>query len=282
MVQAIVGFGHGSWPIDGGGGGGEEEPEPDLIEDYSTYSDTANFLSDPRGIYRESEDNTTNQMLIDTSEHDEGFSQSLRYRYLHSGGGANSITIRRQIETGNREEIWAEFRFKYSTNFTTANAAAPNDHKLIFGNTQAGENGRWAFYIGSDGSDVANHTLMVETPYRTVGSSHKPGTGFQGAYYLTNSPGWAEDIWESGEWHTVRFHLKSTTTNAIFRVWLDGVRIHNETGFGVGDTDGSADLIEGFSWCHNKDDGPGGVEMFLWWQWAKFWWTQSPGWEGDS
>jgi hypothetical protein len=101
-----------------------------------------------------------------------------------------------------------------------------------------------------------------------------------GAYYPdgTGTIPTPKQMWESDTWHTARFHLKSTTSNAIFQVWIDGEELHNESGFGVGDTDSSADLIEGFSFTHNKDDSPNNHgDQYLYWGHIKIG-TNDPGW----
>ena len=64
------------------------------------------------------------------------------------------------------------------------------------------------------------------------------------------------------------------------RVWVDGAKIHDETGF---DTQkplkdgGGPEKINGFSFSHNKDDGPPGELMYVWWGRIRVF-TEDPGW----
>ena len=45
----------------------------------------------------------------------------------------------------------------------------------------------------------------------------------------------------------------------------------------MGDEGNIPDRINGFSFSHNKDDGPAGVLMHLWWGRIRVW-TANPGW----
>ena len=240
---------------------------------FDSYNGTAELLADCTTFFCP-EDQGTSSITLDATMAPPGETKSMRYSYLHGGTGCTSITVGRTLRLPSaQQEVWAEFPVRWSTNFTTANAACPpNDHKLIFGDTESGLSGQWAFSVGA-GAPPA-HSLTVERP--------APDTR---GPILPNRPGvpTAAVLWQSDSWHTVRLHIKHSTTptsaNGIFEVWIDGVLIHRETLFNTDRNDGSGnpDFITGFSFAHNKDDGPAGVEMFLWWGNIKVF-NANPGW----
>jgi hypothetical protein len=225
---------------------------------FDRYGSTAELRNDCVTFNCVEQDNV-NLIDLDETVAAPGSTKSMRYRYRHAGSGCNSITIRRAFKFAQvQQEVWAEFKVRFSTNFTTANSAcAPNDHKLIFGDTKGDQSSRWAFYVGAD--SPPRHTLMVQRPEPTPGAVYPN---------QRNAPS-AEALWQSGTWHTVRLHIKHSTTmtsgDGIWEVWLDGVLIHRETGFNTNNAAGSFERLMGFSFAHNKDDGPPDVDMFLWW-----------------
>jgi PKD repeat protein len=206
-----------------------------------------------------------------------GLTKSMRYDYQHPGTGCNSITIQRQITFPAAQEAWAEFYIRWSPNFkTTNNACQPNDHKLIFGDTEADESGRWAFYVGAGVGPY--HELGIERP---LGPE-----GFLGGYALnknaTNIRPYPE-LW-NGAWHVIRLYFRNSTTTSsrdgAMKAWINGINVHDEAGFNTmkpASNGGGPEKINGFSFCHNKDDGPPGVLMSIWWGRIRVF-TTNPGW----
>ena len=246
---------------------------------WNSYASTSALLADCT-VFDCSNDKSTEEMSLDPNTKAPDGSTSLRYHYNHGAGtGCNSLTLSRDFRFPGGQsvvEAWAEFQVKWSTNFTTggqvpAHSCDPNDHKLIFGlpDSKSGLVGRWAFYVGSDSDPW--HNLNQERPYPLWG----------GANLNTNPPS-AESLWQSGTWHTIRLHLKNSTTatsgDGAWEVWVDGVLRHRQTGFSVGDTDGATPIkLRGFSLGRNKDDGPPNVDMYMWWGPVTVF-TGNPGW----
>ena len=210
-----------------------------------------------------------------------GLTKSMRYHYNHPGNGCNTITLRRYIAIPARQEFWSEFSVRWSANFTTANLpCAPNDHKFIFGDTQADQSARWALYVGSDG-DQGVHTLREE-----IGT--QPGV-VQNQFYLNKNnhgkPGelFAEKLWD-GNWHVIRFHMRSSTTTSSadgrYRIWIDGVLLHDQAGFSNFRNDGTnnPDPLWGIDFTHNQDDGPALRDMYIWWGRVRIF-GSDPGWQ---
>ena len=141
-------------------------------------------------------------------------------------------------------------------------------------NTEASQSGRWAFYVGADSPPT--HSLQVERPNATGGT---------GGYYLNqNSPSVTPPQLWNGAWHTVRLHIRHSTTatsnDGVLQVWINGVLKHNESGFSTprpSAEGGGPDALSGFSFAHNKDDGPPNVDMYLWWGPIRVY-TVNPGW----
>lgn len=246
--------------------------EPWVALSFDRYRDTEELLSDCT-TWNCALQAGTGSIAIDTNVPPPGGTRSMRYHYRHSGDGCNSITIKRTLPTpALTQEVWAEFQVRWSDNFRTTNTlCSPNDHKLIFGDTEARENGRWAFYVGAGSGP--DHSIMVERPLGPEGAL--------GAYYLNRGEGLrARDLWD-GEWHTIRLYYRAstgpTTRDGAMKVWVDGRLIHDESGFSVQSEHGGRDYIEGFSFAHNKDDGPPNEDMYLWWGSVTYW-RQDPGW----
>ena len=205
------------------------------------------------------------EVSLDDAANPPGATKAMRYHYVHPGNGCNSITLMRSIRFAPRQEVWAEFVVKWSDSFTTRNdACLPNDHKFIFGDTQAAASGRWALYVGSDFG--AYHTIKQEV-------AQSPDI-VPGNYYLNRNSApselFAENLW-NGTWHTIRLHMKASssgvTRDGAYQIWIDGVLRHDQSGFATTRNDGTTnpDFIDGFSFARNQDDGPSGVDMYVWW-----------------
>jgi hypothetical protein len=132
-----------------------------------------------------------------------GATRSMRYDFTHGGDGCTSPEIRRAIGFPAQQEVWAEFYVRWSSNFRTTNTRCePNDHKLIFGDTQADLSYRWGFHVGGDTG-----------PGHTVGWDYPLGDGFPGRPYLSQVRAGhdlpASALWD-GRWHVIRFHIRSS------------------------------------------------------------------------
>ena len=236
-----------------------------MLADCVTWNCSEEFVVAPNG----------NVTLADTVPPTGG--KSMQFMYKHPGDGCNTITLERSLKLATpQREVWAEFNTRFSSNFTTANdVCPPNALKFIFGDTEAPLNFRWALHLGTDGPPF--NTIEEERPwpsgepaYMNLNSHGKPGEMF------------ARDLYDS-KWHTFRLHIKtsstSSTADGVWEIWIDGVLKHRETNFVVDRKDGTnnPDRVEGFSFSHNKDDGPPGVTMFIWWGPVRIY-KDNPGW----
>ena len=232
-----------------------------LLADCVVFDCIEQKLTDDAGVPGFAAGNVS----LDNAANPPGATKAMRYHYVHPGDGCNSITLTHSIRFAPRQEVWAEFVVKWSANFTTRNdACIPNDHKFIFGDTQAAANGRWALYVGSD--FYPYHTIKQEV-------AQSPDI-VPGNYYLNRNKApselFAENLW-NGTWHTIRLHMKASSTgvtrDGAYQIWIDGVLRHDQRGFATTRNDGTnnPDFIEGFSFARNQDDGPPGLDMYVWW-----------------
>ena len=238
------------------------------MSDCTTFNCVGDWLAVPPG--------GVGSINLDATVAAPGLTRSMRYDFMHPGDGCNSITVQRDISFPAAQEAWGEFYVRWSSNFRTSNdLCAPNDHKLIFGDTEDDLSGRWAFYVGAD--SPPNHSLMVEQPMRPDGVE-------TGGYYLNrNSNPLIQPypyMWD-GNWHVIRLHFRNSTTttsnDGAIQVWIDGRLLHDEWGFNTMKPNGAPENINGFSFNHNMDDGPAGVLMSIWWGRIRVW-TSDPGW----
>lgn len=261
-----------------GGGGGAEPPVEGMVwdfnaEDYATSTelrnDSATFIT---AFDEESNfDGATGSFSL-VSAAGEKFMQYLYTRAVNGISGCRSITITRSslrftpVQTMGWRSV-----FRFSPNFETDNAAClPSDLKFIFGDTVSDESGRIAVYAGGQG-------VMVERP-----RDPDLGPGFTGAYTPNVVNPNVRDLWDGAEhvFEVVFRHSTTTTSDdGLFKVWLDGVLIHNEFGFNTckSAADGNGpEKSDGVSFCHNEDDGVEGNTMWI--RWKRFTvWNGNPG-----
>lgn len=283
-----------------GGGGGAAA---DFTEDFSSYADTAEFHTDPNGWYGTMNDTAdggasgavaTQDIVTNVTDPEASSNQTLRQQFNHGSDGCTTIHIRNTIQPssifggGGIKEIWTEWRILYSTNFRTSQSTcSPNDHKLIFGETAASENRRWAIYVGKDSPD--DHNFAAQTPYPEPGEEYWNQMIERGGSQPNIYPGPAASVdsenpgaaWD-GNWHTLRWHLKCSTTatseDGEVRIWWDGTLYHLKTGFNVSASDDvTDDTITGFTFTLTQNDGPVNEDMYIWFGPIKFW-TSDPGW----
>ena len=246
-------------------------PDPILNLNFEKYATTSELIEDCATFlcYEDSRDAENRGKTLDTSVGYGLLTRSMRYDYLHGGDGCNSITNTRSLGFPRAEEVWIEVAVRWSANFTTTNyACSPNDHKLIFGGTTQGNTYRWQLKVGSDSGP--SHSVSVRAAGTNAGENDERRV--QGIR--------ASDLWD-GEWHIVRLHWKhsspaNTGANGAQELWIDGELLYSETGITNRTDTGAQDYISSIALGRNKDDGPAGVLMSIWWGYAKVW-NQDPG-----
>lgn len=213
---------------------------PVLVEDFSTYSSTANMLADPRGIYRLAEDFRTANMTLDTSVGYDIVSQSLRYDY--PSGTDTDYTISRMLdmpaEVGT--EVWVEVVVRWSNNFTIAGNGQPAGSALkLLHVEQNGSAGRFA--VNLEGS-----TIRAEGPNDDYDD-----------LYINPSPGVSVSTLFDGQPHVIRYHVRLGTDD-FHEFSVDGQYLGSETG------QTAASEFWGIALCRNLNK-LSAVNMQMWW-----------------
>lgn len=290
----------------GGGGGGAT---PDVDMNFSGYANTAALLADTTNWGTFTQDGWTGSggsagasvaITIDTAVTDPAVSsdRTMRYRYITGATpDTRSATVRSILPFGSsKQEVWAEFRCRFTSNFTTHNALDfPNDLKFIFGGNSTSSL-RWALHMGMDGdvSSGTDHSIGFDWPFggnwpASAGSQNITAVGglYQGnriTQILANSQ------WDAA-WHYYRIHIKHSTTvssaDGAYQMWIDGTKYRDASGFNTwngngGSTETSvggagAERLIDFSFCHNLDDGPANTTMDINWSRIRYYYSD-PSW----
>jgi len=239
---------------------------PWLVEDFSTYTSTANLLSDPRGIYSTGEDVNTGQIVLDKTIGDTingwHLTQSMRYdQQDQTGNVATSLTgrcgsyeITRNINLPSAvTEIWVESYEKYSVGWSVNvpsswGCTSEPAYKHFFGRINGGT-GRFS-----------TGTLPGEWVSEYPPGGQELNTG---VYSQTFDPA-------DGRWHVFRYHWK-VGASGVLQVWIDGVLRINQQGVNV-----QASSIYGISMGRNMNAGPS-QNQSIWWGLIRVFKT-NPGW----
>lgn len=224
-----------------------------LTEDFSTYTSTADILSDPRGIYSVGEDVNTAQMALDPSVGYTagGLTKSLRFDYPARNGVCTDYTIGRNINLPtNVDEVWVEVVAKFQNGFTTIMTGCSSsnpDFKFLFGRVQT--SGRFNIMIGTS----SNLQYTVGYP---GGEDNFEGGSASGNF--------------DGNWHIHRWHMKVGASGAC-KYWVDGVVVKD-----YGTVAMATNQIYGLAIGRNINQGPPSAQS-LWWGRILFYNTD-PGW----
>lgn len=251
-----------------------------LVEDFSTYTSTANLHADPRNIYDPEEfggpwgqwglitlDTTTgiNDIGVGTS------TKSMKYTWPDrtlatgvqpDGPRCGDFYMKKGIAIPPVTELWAEFYVKFSANWTSkapaAWACASNpDYKFIFLATLPG--GRF---------DLKNDYAGLGTRW----DANYPGGGEGNANFVAN-------VFHDAQWHRIRIHSKVSLAgaNGIHEIWLDGTLVSTRTTLVTTTLAGVAQVsIYGIKLGNNINQGPGQVQTLHWGLIRLF--TANPGW----
>lgn len=233
--------------ITGGGGG-----TPDLVEDFSTYSSTANMLSDPRGIYSVGEDVQTPEMALDTTVGFGTSTKSMRFDFPARDSICTDYTIGRNINLpSDQSDVYLEVVAKFQNGWTNTapgcSGVSNEDYKFVFGRVRT--SGRFNVMVGTYNSEFT--------------------VGYPGGE--DNFEGGAAGTLFDGQWHTYRFHMKVGSSGAC-KLWVDGVVVKD-----YGTVSMAANQIYGIALGRNINQGPPSPQS-MWWGKVSVWYTSNPGW----
>lgn len=241
----------------------QQQASPNLVENFSTYTSTANFLSDPRNIYSQNEDEDPADIVLDTTVGYGSSDRSMRFDYQASGATKNSETVGRNLTLASAQsELWVEVWAEFSSNFTTVptwlNQILPYnpDFKFVFGRMSSGS-GRFEFKEGNS----TNTELSAGYP------------GNQEAYlgdFSMNS----KALWD-GKWHRYRFHWKVGSGDGVVQVWIDNSLEISHANLTMSDP---SDAVYSIALGRNLDPSASQLQH-IWWGSVKVWYQgNNPGW----
>ena len=242
---------------------------PWLVEDFSTYTSTANLKSNPRGIYTDNflgdgnESANTSQVFLDQANGAAGLHQSMRYDFPIVNQSDYTIGVNLRLPAP-AQEIWVELDHKFSSTFTTMGPASGNaDYKFFAARVNG--SGRFMLFCGTYGNG-----WQFGYPGNDQGA-HADVAGYYGnAAFPLSTYGTPWD----GNWHAYRFHFKVGKPGAA-EWWFDG---HRMPGFppGMGIDASSGTSIYGLALGRNMNKGTSRA-MSEWWGRIRVYNT-SPGW----
>jgi uncharacterized protein YjdB len=229
--------------------------QPILVEDFSTYTSTANMLSDPRNIYMDSEEFQLSRMALDTNVGYGGSGKSLRYDYPVLGAVARDYTISRALDvrSHNLTEVWIEIVVRFSSNFSV-NAGVPVGAglKLFTVHVVPEVGGRFGLHMeNGDGGQLNAEGPNDDYAALALHSSVRNGSLF------------------NAQWHVLRYHIRLGSSD-FHELWVDGVYQGSKTG---------ATAVSKLDMLHlarNLNQGPLQAQS-LWWGKITAW-KQNPGW----
>ncbi len=250
-----------------------------LVEDFSTYTSTANMKTNPRGIYSswdpasdQNENFNISQIFLDqtTGVNIGGYAltQSMRYDFPDRTGdlvgrcGDYSIGVNLVLPTA-VQEVWVEVYGKFGANFTTSapsgwNCASNPEYKFIHGRVTGGSR----FNLNS--GTYPSHDWTWGIPFDEQGAGGTPPNTI---------PGGAA-VWD-GQWHQYRLHMKVSSAlnvaDGSAQAYLDGALLKTFTNVVINDTN-----IYGIALGRNMNQGPA-TPTSVWWGRVAMWNTD-PGW----
>lgn len=231
---------------------------PDVSEDFSTYTSTANMLADPRDLYALSEDINTDRIALDTGVGYGASTKSMRYDYP-ARPGLHEFTISRSLDMRQLDtvtELWAKAAIRFSIGFSVDDGDEGYAKVLktweIYQPTQG--LGRFGLSLGN----TAMGRLDAEGPNDNYEAFFHQGLGIPELY--------------DEEWHVIRWHIRLGSPT-MYEYWIDDI---------LQATASAASAVSELQWvalCKNMNQGPT-LAQSLWWGSVKLWVNANdPGWE---
>lgn len=224
---------------------------PALTEDFTTYTNTADMLADPRNIYS-AEDVLTAQMTLVVDATAPG-GQVMMYTFpdrTAEGDRCSDYTIGRNLTLPTPlTEAWVEVRAKFDTGFVTTvpggwGCVSGNAYKFVFGRTQVS---RFQVVLGVQGAGE-----VIETGY--------PGNEEPAAGKIPTGDLAFSEVVNAG-YVTYWMHWKLGSGTGVCKLWVNGVNYINLTGL---TTSASATSIYGIALGRNINHGPSAAQTMRW------------------
>ena len=223
---------------------------PLVLEDFSSYSSTANMMSDPRHVYDLAEDISPSEISLDATTGFGTSTKSMRYDWPVSATLLDH-RISRAIKLPNLQEIWVEFTFKTSPSFSlnAGNTAHSMAYKLL--HVLVNVPGRFG--------------LNFENNKTSCPNAEGPNDDYTNMYLSCSATGTMFD----GAWHTIRYHARLGATD-FHEFWQDGVYKGSRTG------NTSASFMFDMRLGANMNQGPAQAQSNWWGKVIVY--DKDPGW----
>ena len=232
----------------------------DFVEDFSLYSSTANFLTDPNSFYT-AEGQNTGQLAIDADTFYTGYTKSLRYTYPSGTGTDYTITpghidfTAAGVLNGAQTDIWVEYAIKFASGFTLLGNGQPGGAGLKAVQIRVSPEVGGRFGVQLTNNDSPDFDMEGPNDDYTDLFQNFPTTGIM-----------------DGNWHVIRRHVDVSNASAITHAtWIDGVFKGRKTSSGSAVTSLTALIY------FNNLNKLAASSQDLWIGYLKLW-TTSPGW----
>ncbi len=230
---------------------------PDVEEDFSTYTSTANLLADPRGIYNTVEDFYTGgpnggggAIVLDQATGYSDLSQSMRYDWTVFGSPGIGGTISRWLDIPDQSEVWIEWAHKFGPTFELDNGYTGGAaYKFLHLEVPSPSGAR--FGCGYENGDE----LAIQCDSDVDGSRVVVGSFSS----------------ERGDWHVYRWHVRIGGAGTLMEFWRDGVKKATKTGFSS-----AGSVMYGAALGRNINMRPVQAQS-QWWGRVALWYSD-PGW----
>lgn len=245
------------------------EVAPDVSDDFSTYTDTTDFRSDPLGLYDGVEETLTATYAsvdLDTTVGYDALTQSMRMTFLDATAEGGSGTSGRCTNAGHsawREidvpasttEMWLEVICRWSTDYSCGGGS--------WGCTSAPEH-KW--FLGGVSGGTSRFNLECRDGQYVFGYP-----GAETASVIT-SP--RPDALFDDQWHVIRFHVRLGAANTgRARYWVDGVQMVDLDNVTI-------DRTAITTWSLGETRNQGAATNTEWWigRWRMWVNANDPGW----
>lgn len=254
---------------------------PFLLEDFSTYTSTANFLANPNGFYDVSSDQNTQDIVLDQSVGYGTSTQSMRYDFADRTADvasrcedytrARALTLWPPYAGApgpGRPHVWVDLWMKFSKNFTVSapaswDCASGAAYKLHAGGVFGPDKGRFMIQQGAT-------AWTVELPDNSAlfGPDNIQGPVVKGRALLP------QDL-SDDQWHRWRYEMKISSApdvaDGVFNGWLD-----DQVWFRSGPQVVNRSMIWAIGLGANMNQGPAELQSLWYGRIALY--STDPGW----
>lgn len=169
------------------------------------------------------------------------------YRMYVTGNSHNEISTPLKITFPSAQtEFWVRFYYKIPSGQYLSGALTSHKIMYLYGGQDANIN--WPYY---DNLGIENRTIGYDYVYGSGGNRSYSDTTYGNWNHLYG--GTPSTTPADGSWHCFEFYFNvgTASNNGIFRVWVDGANVVNDTTINLGG--GAGGNFTGFDLPHNHN-----------------------------